>query len=95
MPHRIRLPLPQVLPPDLPHDRCLTLVETGFACTPKQAQVVLAGVGAETYAEIGKALRMSTSTVRAHYREFVAWTGCQGRNHATALVVALLWQSVL
>ena len=82
---------PSILPTDISVDQCVTRVRLRFGCTLAEAQVAVIGILEPDYSAIGIRLHISASTVRAHYRHLISWTGCQSRNQITALTVATLW----
>src|SRR5262249_15562634 len=84
-----------VVPPSLSFDQQVAIVCERVNCTRAQARVVVAGARLGTCSEVAGFLGTAEGTVRCHYHAFFARTRCPNRNHATALVVALLWQSIV
>jgi DNA-binding CsgD family transcriptional regulator len=92
MPHRVRVNLPPILPPQLAHEQCPACLQLRVAWTYAQAEVVLAGISGITYKQIGDLLGMAESTVHVHYSRAFEWIGSNGREGASAIAIAVLWQ---
>ena len=84
-----------VTPPTLSGAQCIQVIRQRLNCTLSQAKVLVAGLPGVSCSEVAHELSISEATVRAHYHGFFVRSRCSGRNHATALAVAVLWQAAI
>ena len=85
----------ETMPRNMSEQERLAIVQAELGCTPTQAKVLVAGASEFTCSELSAQLQIAEGTVRAHYHAFFDRTNCSGRNHATALVIAVLWKAAM